>query len=139
MPFSSWPWTLLLCMHYYDIALVKKGMYYEHHPATSTKNFHLLCHEATCINEDVRPSYSTNCSVSIKFAVAPSRFAPLLHILVPAMSALQFRSIIVFYKSLMFQEVSAKKKKKVQPKRLLHLLENNVILTGLSFKVNCAD
>lgn len=109
MPFSSWYWTVLLCMHYYDI--VKKAMYCEHHPATSIKKFHLLCHEATCINEDVRPSYSINCSVSTKFAVAPSRFAPLLHILVPAISALQFRSIIVFYKSLMFQEVSAKRKR----------------------------
>jgi hypothetical protein len=99
-------------MHYDDIALVKKSMYYEHYPATSTKKFHLLCHKATCINEDVRPSYSTNCSVSTKFAVAPSRFAPLLHILVPAMSALQFRGIIVFYKSLMFQEVSEKTKTK---------------------------
>jgi hypothetical protein len=40
--------------------------------------------EFTCINEDVKPSYSTICSVSTKFAVSPSRFAPLLHILVPA-------------------------------------------------------
>jgi hypothetical protein len=32
-----------------------------------------------------------------------------------------------------------RKIKKVQPRRLLHLLENNVILTGLSIKVNCAD
>lgn len=45
-----------------------------------------LYHEITCINEDVKPSYSTSCSVSTKLAVAPSRFAPLLHILVPAMN-----------------------------------------------------
>lgn len=43
----------------------------------------------------------------------------------------------------MFQEKEKRKKgkkeKEKKPKRLLHLLENNVILTGLSFKVNCAD
>jgi hypothetical protein len=136
MPFASWHWTRFAC-----IALVNKAIYCEHQTSTSTKILHLLCHEATCINEDVRSSYSTNCSVSTKFAVAPSRFAPLLHILVPAMSALQFRSIIVFYTNVSRKgkKEKGKKEKEKKPKRLLHLLENNVILTGLSFKVNCAD
>jgi hypothetical protein len=57
-------------------------MFHDHQATKSL--FHYIMNEFTCINEDVKPSYSTICSVSTKFAVSPSRFAPLLHILVPA-------------------------------------------------------
>lgn len=94
-----------------------------------------LMYNKTCKNEKLKSSVSSNCSVSMKLAVSPSKLAPLLHILVPTS---QYYHIITSYWKLLNYHYKNEASLDTTPRRRVHLLDINVSLAHESFSFSSA-